>query len=236
MYTRIINLESRPDRWARLKGLGIERFPAIVAKSATMSLRTLATFSSRKSHEALSGMGAVGCALSHIQVWKDFLDTDKELCAVFEDDVAIFDVAAYMHSAHTLKGDVRLLGWLGHIHPVRGNYDRKQKCVIPWPASRGFMGAHAYVLTRHAARCLVSTALPLEMQVDYYLQAVTWRDGLHMTTTTLPPIKQVWTGGSNVFTICFMCEPLYPIATGVILTLLLVLWFHYSTTAGTLNH
>ena len=221
-YARIINLESRKDRWARLKGIGIERFPAIVAKSAPLSLRTLATFSSRQSHEALSGMGAVGCALSHIQVWKDFLKTDEEVCVVFEDDIALFDVAAYMHSAQTMEGDVRLLGWLGHIHPIWGNYDRKQNCVIPWPGSCGFMGAHAYALTRHAATRLVSTALPLELQVDYYLQAVAWRDGLRVTTTTLPPIKQVWTGGGNVFTICFMCEPLYPIAVGVIATLLLV--------------
>ena len=222
MYSRIINLDSRQDRWKRLSGLGIDRFPAIVAKSAQLSLRTLATFSSRKSHEALSGLGAVGCALSHIQVWKDFLDTDKELCFILEDDVAVCDVAAYMHSARTLEGDIRLLGWLGHIHPVWGNYDRKQSCVIPWPASCGFMGAHAYALTRHAAQCLVSTAQPLEMQVDYYLQAVAWRDGLRVTTTALPPIKQVWTGGGNVFTICFMCEPLYPIAAGVVATLLLV--------------
>jgi GR25 family glycosyltransferase involved in LPS biosynthesis len=222
MYARIINLDSRPDRWKRLSSLGIERFPAIVAKSPQVSLRTLATFSNRRSHEALSGLGAVGCALSHIQVWKDFLETDKELCAVFEDDITLFDTAAYMHAARTMPGDVRLLGWLGHIHPVWGNYDQKQSCVIPWPASCGFMGAHAYVLTRHAAKCLVGTALPLEMQVDYYLQAVAWRDGLRVTTTSLPPLKQVWTGGGNVFTICFMCEPLYPIATGIIITFLLM--------------
>ena len=173
----------------------------------------------------------MGCALSHIQVWKDFLETDNELCGVFEDDIGVFDVAAYFHAAREMKGDVRLLGWLGHIHPIWGNYDRAHDCVIPWPASCGFMGAHAYVLTRRAAECLVATALPLEMQVDFYLQAVAWRDGLRITTTSLPRIKQVWTGGGNVFTLCLMCEPLYPIALGGVIALILVwCYLRYFTT------
>ena len=30
---------------------------------------------------------AIGCAMAHIKVWKQFLSTKEEICVVFEDDV-----------------------------------------------------------------------------------------------------------------------------------------------------
>ena len=218
VFARVINLSSRPDRWARIKSLGIARFDALQGNTDALSLHALCKFKKpRARHEDIVGLGAIGCALSHIQVWREFLESDKSHCLVLEDDIQLVDV-----SKHIVYGaDIHLLGWCGQLHPRWGNVHNDR--VVPWPASCGFVGAHAYLITRHAATQLLKTALPLEMQVDYYIQSVAWRDGL-VITKGRDKIRQVYTG-SDVFTLCFMCEPVYPVAFGVALAVLVfALW------------
>ena len=223
VFARIINLESRPDRWKRLSQLGIQRFDAIRLTAPTaLSLRAYCDSQhSRKSHEALHGLGANGCALSHIGVWKAFLESREEVCVVFEDDIQAVSLHPYIRQAEKdlQTSDITLLGWCGHLHAVWGNLRGNQ--VIPWPKSCGFVGAHAYAMTRKSAEILVKHALPLEMQVDYYIQARAAKESLRISITPLKKIRQVYTG-SDVFTVCLMCEPLYPMLLGLVIAVLLM--------------
>jgi hypothetical protein len=62
------------------------------------------------------------------------------------------------------------------------------------------------MLTRHAATVLSAHLFPLEMQVDYAMQAIADAKGLRMLASPLPKLRQTLTG-SDVFRVCLLCEP-----------------------------
>lgn len=219
VFARIINLESRPDRWdmmqayVRASKLDLQRFSAVKMTSfeqalPLLSLRARADIRrERVQHQAISGLGAVGCAVSHFSVWSEFLASSADFCLVLEDDVhprhaPDLDVLVDMMLKRK-EWDIGLLGWCSTL-PGR----REDGSIIPFPSSDGFVGAQAYMLTRHAAEVLMKHLFPLEMQVDYALQAIADAHGLRIVPSTGRKIRQKLTG-SDVFRLCLLCEPQY---------------------------
>ena len=219
IFARVINLDERLDRWQRLQPVlkrsryTIERFPAVkVSKEfalskqlSPLSLRTRANlFRERKNHEDVHGLGAVGCYLSHVEVWKQFLHSGAQLCLVLEDDIRdTSDIDLHMDwfLQRRKEWDVALLGWLS-MRPLEYT---SVGTVKPFPSAQGFFGAHSYMLTRAAAQFLVQSAFPVELQADLYLQAICDRFELRILATPYEPIRQLHTG-SNVWTLCLLCN------------------------------
>lgn len=221
MFARIINLDSRPDRWklmehyVKASKYNIQRFSAVQFKNsdnvkAMLSYRAKADFQrERVQHEAIKGKGAIGCAVSHFLVWKEFLESNAEFCLVLEDDLnpkyaAGLDEAIDAMLKESSTWDIGLLGWCGSLPPKR-----KDGTIIPFPSSRGFVGAQAYLLNRQAAETLTKHVFPLEMQIDFLMQSIADDACLRIKSSSKPKIKQQFTGYSNVFTFCLLCEPLY---------------------------
>ena len=189
----------------------LQRFSAVKISSfedarGLLSLRARADVrGERVQHAALSGLGAVGCAVSHFSVWSDFLQSDADVCLVLEDDL-------HPRGAETLdKGvdhflgrkdwDIALLGWCDRLPPRR-----RDGSLVPFPASQGFAGAQAYMLTRTAAEELTRHLFPLEIQVDFAMQGIADAQGLRIVPSPLPKLRQKLTG-SDVFRVCLLCEP-----------------------------
>jgi len=174
MYSKIINLHSRPDRWDRMKAFvdeewnkefKLSRFEAYsLTKHEARDLVTPKVFEScldvwpRTSDEQLKGLGSIGCYYSHYRAWHEFISSEHSIALILEDDL---DPTQARLLALNVKycmqrqphWDIALLGWVGTL------YDPK----------KGFVGAHAYMLTKQAAYHLVEDALPMTKQVDYYL-------------------------------------------------------------------
>jgi len=221
MFARVINLDSRPDRWRLMEKYiqaskyKIERFSAVQFSDSDnvkdmLSYRAKADFQrERVQHEAIKGKGAIGCAVSHFLVWKAFLESDAQYCLVLEDDLnpkyaAGLDDAIDSMLQISNTWDIALLGWCGNLPPKR-----KDETLIPFPSSRGFVGAQAYLLNRMAAETLVKRVFPLEMQIDFLIQSIADDACLRIKASSKPKIRQQFTGYSNVFTFCLLCEPLY---------------------------
>lgn len=229
IFARIINLKSRTDRWNRLSHLEIPRFDAVLLKSdydaaLHLSLRAKSEFQAgRRTTEGIPSKGAIGCSLSHILLWREFLKSDKEYCLVLEDDCIIDKLD--LDILHT-KFDIALLGYgvpLGI--PLHRNKDQS---VIPWPKGQCFYGSHAYILTRKAAETLLVDALPIQMQIDFYIQAVAADKNLKIYTSK-NRIRQSKALGTDIMeTFCLTCEPIwiklgFSILTFIIIILLFVL-------------
>lgn len=79
-----INLDSRPDRWLKMKeqferlDLEVERFPGLLGYPDDINPR-------RKT------LGQIGCLKSHCEVIRDALDKGYEQILIFEDDVVLCD-------------------------------------------------------------------------------------------------------------------------------------------------
>ena len=101
----VINLDRRKDRWMSFnKASGIPQLTNLERWSATdgktinidnderVSLFTKYNVirGIRRSHMELNSKGGVGCYISHVEVWKHFLETStSEVGLVFEDDVVL---------------------------------------------------------------------------------------------------------------------------------------------------
>lgn len=114
--------------------------------------------------------GKIACSLSHIAALKTFLDTDDEMCLIFEDDNHI-PSAEEVPAIHTrIKNIIEELktftGWyFCNLSPCLSN-ERYQKKVSEnlYSGALGYC-MNAYLITRAGARNLINK-LPLTM--DYH--------------------------------------------------------------------
>lgn len=131
-------------------------------------------------HEALSSKGAVGCYLAHTNAWESCLDSGEPL-AIFEDDFVAtsdaksnipnvlkeaqeygFDILRLQHRKNPDYGE--------QLYDIPGynliaNVDRTE-------------GGAAYIITPKAAKKLLSTHLPIGLQVDGYMDMGSHHHGL----------------------------------------------------------
>ena len=100
-----INLERRQDRWREfmaqkgIQGLSIKRWQGVdgalidIKNDSRISMRVKRNIEKklRRSWEDIYTPGAVGCYLSHIEIWKWLSTSDYTCCIVLEDDCVVPD-------------------------------------------------------------------------------------------------------------------------------------------------
>ena len=130
----------------------------------------------RRSHYEIHSRGAIGASLSHIKVWETFLKSSAKYALILEDDVKLPPTFSMMvrDCAKDLPAnwDVWILGW-NHT-PV----DTGKNGQSPFRRILHFVGAHCYILSRHAAKEFLSEGLPIETHVEHYMNNVAFLKGL----------------------------------------------------------
>jgi GR25 family glycosyltransferase involved in LPS biosynthesis len=194
MCVKVINLDRRPDRWQRFSSqLGVkeletkykvDRFSAVDGKTLDVmnddriSMRTKRNIKmrSRRTHEDIDTVGAIGCYLSHVQIWKEFLTTSASCVLVLEDDALIPP-----HFVHVLEACAR------DLQQVSG-YD---ECLWSLAYPQAFFERDSntyregvwiknvattftgYILFRKAAEKLVEICMPIDNHVDLMVYQAT---------------------------------------------------------------
>lgn len=182
MRKYIINLDTRADRMAvtvpKLHRFGfrdVERWPAVDARRMSRAevdrvvrpdARAPIWSGVRAEHCELS-LGAVGCFLSHLQIWASLAESadesPDEAALVFEDDTDPTITSEQVDAALVAlpdDWDIVFLGVFGEPYdPARLSIRR-----VEW-----FFGTHAYVVRRLCAQKLLASALPMHVQLDSWL-------------------------------------------------------------------
>ena len=153
-----------------IKGQPLSKFKDLVSTRAYREL-----LEGRQVHEALSGLGSLGCYLAHLNLWKLCASSDRPI-AIFEDD-AQFDRDAPQRLQSLLK------------EAEKYKFDILRLIYVPWsetvqvsPLLRRInlgQSASAYILQPKAARVLVEHALPAELQLDLYMDFCGLKYGLN---------------------------------------------------------
>ena len=221
MFARFINLDDRPERlqvmnFFRSKSVyTLQRFSAIrlaniqeAMQHVTPRTRADLLGRMRMHHESLNTVGQVSCYLSHLTLVKQFLDSDASYALILEDDLRAEDASRLDTLINEFVGkdhwDIALLGW---GRKMRRYSDGRAHL---FPSAPNFVyGAHAYMLTRKAAKSLVRLGYPMEMQWDSALQAIADQQGLRVIPTTQEHLKQSNQFKSDTYSICPFCEPYY---------------------------
>jgi hypothetical protein len=222
MKAYVINLDSRPQNMERVRSsmarlqpslVEIERVPAVdmtgfdvrdpgrnaaklelVRKHVSPTALLTMLRERRYHHEQFTTPGAIGCYLSHMNVWRK-IAAAKEGALVIEDDAVVSDpevmaqmVRAVQRNRLPPEVDVLLVGWANLMSvddDAASETATAEELAAPAaPAApaitlgpdvvahrvlRQFSLALMYYVTPAGARKLLQTALPIEAHVDFYI-------------------------------------------------------------------
>lgn len=126
----------------------------------------------RKNADDLVTRGALGCYLSHVDVWKRA--TNSPFSVVFEDD------ADARIASRDIERRVARLPADWHVYLVGTPHTKMEATQTTLPGLvrlEQFCGTHAYAISRSGARWLAEHGdlLPVDMQVDAKLASLTLR-------------------------------------------------------------
>jgi GR25 family glycosyltransferase involved in LPS biosynthesis len=207
MAVYVINLDRNKDRLQHfmkqikktdLKHLTLQRMPGVDGRTlalkpplltdkAMQEIFSAERYGYRTKHYQLS-RGAVGCYLSHLKVYKDFLNSNRTHLLVFEDD-AVFGTP---HVLKTLRERVRIMpkGWdvvLLGCHCITC----RQASAVHRTVNR-FILMHAMLLTRRGAERILQALdeQPISQQIDTALSMLIQQGKLTVQCLHPPLVKQ----------------------------------------------
>ena len=180
-----INLNERIDRKNQFEAQvaltampPVERIPAVlgssidIKKNTKIGLHTRVQVQThyRRSHYEIHSRGALGASYSHYKTWQAFLKTNYRYALVMEDDAQL-PAAFAMMVKDTIPSlpeawDIWILGWNHNPADVDIRDKNTFRQVIH------FVGAHCYILTRHAAKTLSKEMFPIESHIEHYMSNV----------------------------------------------------------------
>jgi GR25 family glycosyltransferase involved in LPS biosynthesis len=184
----VITLARTPARLERFKrsSFAFKEFPRLQEFAATDG-RTLDVISEtrlssrarvrtrdvsgRRAHSDLQTLGMAGLYVSHVNVWRAFLDSGEPLGLVLEDDAVVpIGMGARLEAALVdmpppEAWDVWLVGALA----LRATGGQPPGMPAGWLSVTDWWGTQAYVVTRRGAAALLAHAYPADAQIDAYM-------------------------------------------------------------------
>ena len=193
-----INLKNRTDRWETFSSQPaiqdikakhhFDRFEAVsgstvdVQNDSRISLRTKRNIkeSTRREHSDINTAGAIGCYLSHTDLWRKVADGSEPFAVIFEDDtklpdnfLATFERCFYDKNLLPDMPDVWTFsyGWWFYYNGKGEKYpqDIPENIRGPWILNTCPGGLNGYFITKEGAKKLLDTAFPIDMHVDMYI-------------------------------------------------------------------
>lgn len=134
----------------------------------------------RSNHEQFSTYGAIGCYISHTNIWKDMLKNGYKKVLIFEDDISF-------RSDFVDKLKERI-SWIPEDYDflfldVANSYSSSAVNKYFNRINGLFFGMHSYIITENAAKVLVPQLFPIEVQLDSYVSYMGSLQNLNMYYT-----------------------------------------------------
>jgi GR25 family glycosyltransferase involved in LPS biosynthesis len=216
----LINLDKDIERYNnsmnQLKDFNIERISAIYGKDLNeeyikkiLSKRAYDNLGrERRDHFGIYTKGAIGCYLSHVQVWLEIVRRNLKYAIVFEDDIA----KSKNYNLNAMNDQIRK-----SLQYCKNN-NKKLSCIFFEVDERDsekiddnmyklkeFFGTRCYLITNHGARQLLKDCFPLEVQVDNYMCIKARNDDLVMLYSKPFMFTTFCKGDTNIQTLCIDC-------------------------------
>jgi GR25 family glycosyltransferase involved in LPS biosynthesis len=156
---KVINMNNRLDRLQKItesldkEKLSFQRVEAVDGKSLKLTCDILKLF---KNNDFGFRRGFIGCALSHYNLWKELVASDKSYYVIMEDDATFCDnFAEKLEELLKIRNyDLLFLGY----HIKQNNiFDKnvKEVNVVPLNIDLYIGGTHCYIITKNGASTLM---------------------------------------------------------------------------------
>lgn len=154
----------------------------------------------------IASLGAIGCYLSHIKLWKQLVESDQEMYLIFEDDAVPTNLCT-LNAIQSILNSVKhqddnwgiiFLGWY-KFHPDFKSLDKKLQNGIYKTYDRMY-GTHSYIIHKRGAKILLEKSLPIVDQLDSYISFMFISDQISSYRPTHCLFKQNKKSGSSIQT------------------------------------
>ena len=121
----------------------------------------------RHEHAGIPSLGAIGCTLSHLSLWKLCVDFNMPYIIICEDDVLINKDLSKKDIKNIVESITKENGAF-----VSSNLSKEDEIV--------FFGTHFCVLSQGACKQLIKYALPIDVQTDSYIANISRRNLINL--------------------------------------------------------
>ena len=194
----VINLKKRPERLEKFKknyklkrdvtivnaidGNKLDNIDKLVGKEGKKSLDNFYKHKiTRKYHYELSSYGAIGCYLSHVNIWKDIIKKNNKTALIFEDDANVSNI-----KYNDIIKRVKLLPEDWDIYLIinpdfcykRIKVENKRNL---YKVKRFFL-LHSYIININACKKIIENGnlFPINQQIDHHLSELSMINKLNI--------------------------------------------------------
>ena len=169
---------------------------------SVFALENLLQKNERRYHAELGTWGAVGCYLSHVSLWQQLVqDTDDESYLIFEDDVMFSNNFA---NKYTKCMENIPKNWDILFLDLMWNEKETQYNDYFYTVRGHFFGTHAYIINKKCASALLTSAFPIEIQIDSYMSYFGSQNNLNYYTAKNLCYQKPHV--SSIQTTCVICN------------------------------
>lgn len=198
-----ISFKQRPELEATVRSIGfndVRWFPAIDGRKLNVTnlreknLITIRSYNDlmteRTQHEGLPTLGAVGCTMSHSNVWKLCLQQNLPYVIILEDDVNI-DKKISQKDQEFIQSFLQ-----NNVNPVFVSANINKKPLIQ------FFGLQFYIVSNGACKALLPGTFPIDVQTDAYIAHIAQLGQITLGGYLIFPQKQ---HASSIQDLCINC-------------------------------
>ena len=139
--------------------------------------------------------GAIGCYLSHVQLWKQLSESFDDTFIIFEDDIEpdslnISNLNSFIQKISTIdpQWDIIYLGWLKPLPFLKDSDIHLDDNT--YKINDITFGTHSYIIRKKGAIKLLTNAFPIVDQVDSYISYMICRGDINAYRPKTPFFKQ----------------------------------------------
>jgi len=207
MRVVVINLDKSRDRMKKISenlnnlNVPFQRFSAIYGKDLNKSqIKENTTLMCRS---FLCNFGIIGCAMSHVTIWKEFLNSEDDYICVMEDDAIISekfpkllsDVDTIYQNTNFNFLSLFCLGLCSFSKDVRVNEYTLAKSLFP-------LSAVCYILSKKGAKRILEFIDKINYNIDYMIAYQHFFKGLDYYYLKSPAIITTDLDESNIVDMC----------------------------------
>jgi glycosyl transferase family 25 len=154
--------------YTRISGINGNKLPDDYVKSITTPYSYYYLKNGRDTHYQMDTLGAIGCYLSHMKVWKDMIDNNYQNVIIFEDNFLLDNINKLINGLENLPSDTKI-AYLSHFDlSLKKKINRINKF---WYTTDNLymITTKCYFLNIELAKKLYNKSLPIDTHVDFYI-------------------------------------------------------------------
>jgi GR25 family glycosyltransferase involved in LPS biosynthesis len=171
----------------------------------------------RKENFGISSLGAIGCTLSHYNLWKKCIEDNLDYMIILENDVLIEKDKLKQNDIEFIK-----------------NIIKKEKGIFVSPLTfcniqykngmHEFNGTHFYIVSKSACKELIKYVFPIDVQVDFYIASLKTLGYINLEGYTIFRQKIHF---SSIQDICIICYFNNNLLIGILIFIAFLIYFLY---------